>query len=93
MGEEVNNQQEQVKKYSYEELENICHQLSEQARNLYIQLQEANLSNMYTRLNFLFKVLENQISFEPQFVENCSNEIVSLMAINEPDNKEENKSE
>ena len=93
MGEEVNNQQEQVKKYSYEELENICHQLSEQARNLYIQLQEANLNNMYTRLNFLFKVLENQISFEPKFVEDCSNEIVTLMAIKEQDDKEESKSE
>lgn len=75
-------------KLSYEQLERMCQQLSEQARSLYTQLQEANLSNLYTRLNFLFKVLENTISFDADFVQACTKEIVELMSVNE--NNEEN---
>lgn len=74
-------------KYSYEELENICHQLSEQARTLYTQLQEANLSNIYTRLSFLFKVMENAAMFDADFTDKCSNEIVRLMAVEEDDSE------
>ena len=74
-------------KYSYEELENICHQLSEQARTLYTQLQEANLSNIYTRLSFLFKVMENAAMFDADFTDKCSNEIVKLMAVEEDDSE------
>lgn len=74
-------------KYSYEELENICHQLSEQARTLYAQLQEANLSNIYTRLSFLFKVMENAAMFDTDFTDKCSNEIVKLMAVEEDDSE------
>lgn len=74
-------------KYSYEELENICHQLSEQARTLYTQLQEANLSNIYTRLSFLFKVMENAAMFDDDFTDKCSNEIVRLMAVEEDDSE------
>lgn len=74
-------------KYSYEELENICHQLSEQARTLYTQLQEANLSNIYTRLSFLFKVMENAAMFDADFTDKCSNEIVRLMAVEDDDSE------
>ena len=75
------------KKLSYEDLERLCQQLSEQARNLYIQLQEANLSNLYTRLNFLFKVVENSTMFDFDFVTKCTKEIVDLIAVEE--NKDE----
>ena len=47
----------EVRKLSYEELENTAHQLSEQSRQLYMQnqklskaLQEANLANFYERV-------------------------------------------
>ena len=47
------------KKMSYEQLENIAHQLSEQAKQLYTRLQEANMTNMFKRLDYLFKIVEN----------------------------------
>ena len=40
-------------KMSYEELENIAHQLSEQSRVLMQKLQEANMSNMFMYCNKL----------------------------------------
>ena len=46
-------------KMSYEQLENVAHQLSEQSRQLYAKLQEANMANMFKRLDYLFKVVEN----------------------------------
>lgn len=48
-----------AEKMSYEQLENIAHQLSEQAKQLYAKLQEANMTNIFKRLDYLFKVIEN----------------------------------
>ena len=45
-------------KMSYEELENIAHQLSEQSRVLVQKLQEANMTNAFKRLDYLFKVID-----------------------------------
>lgn len=85
---------EATKKLSYEELEGICQQLSEQARNLYVKLQEANLANLYNRLTFLFKVLDASHMFDADFVEKCVNEVVRIMAVDDGDNSEtENKAE
>ena len=50
---------ERPEKMSYEQLENVAHQLSEQAKQLYMKLQAANMSNMFKRLDYLFKVVEN----------------------------------
>ena len=46
-------------KLSYEQLENVAHQLSEQNRQLYAKLQELQVDNMFKRLDYLFKVVEN----------------------------------
>lgn len=89
MGEEVKNLNTANgnEKLSYEQLENICHQLSEQSRELYTRLQEANMANMFTRLNFLFKMLEQQVFFEEEIIDAVAKEIKQLMAVGE--NKEE----
>ena len=77
----------EMRKLSYEELENTAHQLSDQSRQLYIQnqklsqaLQEANLGNFYQRLEWLWKVINspNQILTE-KFKYECSKEFESLM--------------
>jgi hypothetical protein len=81
-------------KMSYEQLENVAHQLSEQSRQLYTKLQEANMTNMFKRLDYLFKVVENNAAFESEFVKKCSNEIVDLLTIpEEPElnSEEDNK--
>lgn len=68
-------------KMTYEQLENVAHQLSEQARQLYARLQEADMTNVFRRLDYLFKVIENQHVFPEDFVEQCVNEITELITI------------
>lgn len=80
---------EQPKKLSYEELEQVAKQLSDQSEMLYMKLQEANMTNAYKRLDYLFKVLENEVSFKEDFVEKCAKEIVEIMTIPEEETKEE----
>lgn len=86
---------EQPKKMSYEQLEQVAHQLSEQARQLYDQLQKSNMNNMFKRLDYLFKVLENEKVFKQylkqDFVDKCVNEIEDIMIIPDEPNSEENK--
>lgn len=83
---EENKNKEQEKKLSYEELENAAKQISVQADALYkenIQLkqaiQQANLSNMYTELNFKFKVLEHSTMFNNEFIDSIVKEIEDIM--------------
>lgn len=76
-------------KMSYEQLENVAHQLSEQVRQLYAKLQESNLENMFKRLDYLFKVIENAHAFNEEFFFKCTSEIESLMTL--PDNEDEPK--
>ena len=86
---------ERPEKMSYEQLENIAHQLSEQAKQLYMKLQAANMSNMFKRLDYLFKVVENGHMFKQDFLEKCIAEIEELMTVPEveEDNKEEETSD
>lgn len=74
-------------KMSYEQLENVAHQLSEQVRQLYAKLQEANLENMFKRLDYLFRVVENAHSFSVDFVSKCTSEIESLMTLPDPEDE------
>ena len=80
---------ERPEKMSYEQLENIAHQLSEQAKQLYMKLQVANMSNIFKRLDYLFKVVENGYIFQQDFLEKCIAEIEELLTVPEEDNKEE----
>ena len=76
-------------KLSYEELNNVCHQLSEQTRSLYKRLEEANLNNAFRRLDYLFAVLGEDKHFSSDFVKKCANEIVDILTI--PEQTEEEK--
>lgn len=78
-------------KPTYEQLEAICKRLDAQARGLYKQLQEANLSNLYKRLDYLFKVVENSDKFGAEFVVSCVEEIEKAMTIPEETEEEDNK--
>ena len=78
-------------KLSYEQLENVAHQLSEQNRQLYAKLQEMQVSNMFKRLDYLFKVVENTGVFSIDFHTRCVEEIESLMTI--PEESQEEKKE
>lgn len=78
-------------KMSYEELENIAHQLSEQSRVLVQKLQEANMDNMFKRLDYLFKIIEFGYSFDSDFVNKCAKEIQDMISIPEEEPNKETK--
>lgn len=78
-------------KMSYEELENIAHQLSEQSRVLMQKLQEANMGNMFKRLDYLFKIIEFEHMFDGNFIDKCIKEIQDMISIPEEEPNEEIK--
>ena len=81
---------EQPQKMSYEQLEQVAHQLSEQARQLYGQLQKSNMTNMFKRLDYLFRVVENGHMFKQDFLDRCVKEIEDIMTVpEETENSEE----
>lgn len=88
---EMKPQVQRPEKMSYEQLENVAHQLSEQNRQLFAKLQELNMTNMFKRLDYLFKVAENGHMFEQGFLEKCIAEIESLMTV--PEQEEEPETE
>jgi hypothetical protein len=90
MEEKIKKEQDaKPEKLSYEQLENIASQLSEQNRQLYSQIQAANLNNMFKRLDYLFEVLSHEKLFPQDFTEKCINEVIELLTIPE---KQENES-
>lgn len=66
-------------------------QLKMQMNNAIKQLQESNMFNIFKRLDYLFKVLENKGSFNEQFVSNCTTEIVEMLTLSEEDKPNENQ--
>lgn len=82
---------EEKKKLSYDELENVANQLSEQSRSLYKKLQEANLTNIFKRLDYLFKVIEFKESFDPDFINMCIDEIEGVLTIPEKGDTSDSK--
>ena len=86
------NKKEQ-KKLSYEELQNVASQLSQQNQQLNIMLQQANMTNIFKRLDYLFKVLENKDCFDSDFVITCSAEIKDIITGPVEETKEEEEKE
>lgn len=88
-----------LKKLSYEEMENAARQISAQFdavlkenNQLKSAVNQLQMNNLYTELNFRFKVIEFQDSFSPEFVDNCINTIESIMTTKE-DNETQDDSE
>lgn len=86
---EMKPQVQRPEKMSYEQLESVAHQLSEQNRQLFAKLQELNIANMFKRLDYLFKVIENGHMFKQDFLEKCIAEIESLITVPEQEEKPE----
>ena len=88
---------QEKKKLSYEELENAARQISVQADAMYKEnmqlkqaLQQANIANLYTELNFKFKVLEYSNMFDPDFVGNIIESIEATMTPKEEKESDDN---
>jgi hypothetical protein len=67
------------KKLSYEELNNVCMQLSEQNERMKAHIENLNRQQMFARLEFLFKVLECGASFPVEIFEKTVKEISEIM--------------
>lgn len=82
-------------KMSYEALENIAHQLSDQSRDLYSKWQQSEAEkkelqhalSAINRADYLFKVLQYDYAFDPEFVNKCVAELQEFLTI--PEEKEE----
>lgn len=82
-------------KMSYEALENIAHQLSDQSRDLYGKWQQSEAEkkelqhalSAINRADYLFKVLQYDYAFAPEFVNKCVAELQEFLTI--PEEKEE----
>ena len=84
---ETKPQVQRPEKMSYDQLESVAHQLSEQNRQMFAKIQELNMVNMFKRLDYLFKVVENGHMFKQDFLEKCVAEIESIMTV--PEQEEE----
>lgn len=68
-------EEKKTKEFSLEEIKNIAGQLQQQNVQLRQALQRANYENLFRRLDYLFKVLDNAHMFDIDFVEECTTEI------------------
>ncbi len=97
---EINKQEakpkEKVREYTKEELQNMCHQLSEQNRLLYTKnqqlnkiIEDSNLSNFFKRLDYLWSIIHSNSSYlTDSFMKKCAEEFMKMMESPE-DKKEE----
>lgn len=83
----------EVKKLTYEELEQVANQMNEQNQILYEKIKELNLINVFRRLDYLFKVVENKEVFDKEFTDSVVKEIKDTITVEEEDsiNKEDNE--
>lgn len=72
-------EQKKTEKRSYEDLEKENMLLSQRLREAYARLNDADMSMVMTRLNFLFKVIDSYAVFDPQFVDMCTKEIQKML--------------
>lgn len=71
-----------AKKLTYEQLNGACMQLYQQNQNLLKQLQQANMTNLFKRLDYLFQVLKYEsVIKDPDFVSSCIEEIKEAMTV------------
>lgn len=94
-------------KISYEDLERLAYQLSEQAKQMKVAIEERDkvidqlkhqlgaTNNVFARLEFLFDVIKNSnVKFGETFAQQCVEEVEKLMEIPEnppTENTEENE--
>lgn len=73
----------EVKKLSYEELEKVAQELHAKCSQLYAELQRMSVDNTFKRLDYLFKVVKYEDMFPGGFTKKCIEEIVDVMTIPE----------
>lgn len=67
------------KKPTYEQLEVAVQKL--QQRCIQAEMNLASINMATTRLEYLFKVIDRQSNFNPEFVQKCIDEVTELLDI------------
>lgn len=88
MEENKNQEVEQPKELSYEELKNVAAQLQHQNEQMRNAIMKLDYTNTFKRLDYLFKVIEFSIQFPDDFITNCINEIVDIMTVKEEEKED-----
>lgn len=93
--EAVREEEQKVEKLNYEQLEGVAKQMSAQIdylakenQQLKMAVQQLQRSNMYTELDFKFKVLKFANFFKPAFVEDIVKSIEETMTPEEQEEEE-----
>lgn len=71
------------KKLSYEELKNVCGQLQQQNAFMREQMLKMHNEELYKRIDYLFKVVENKQAFSNVFYDHAVNEIEEILTLAE----------
>lgn len=79
------------KKMTYEELKMLLDQAGMQNKQLVQQMAGMNYTNLFKRLDYLFKVVENGSLFSSDFVVECTEEIESTLHLEEEEPVKEDK--
>lgn len=76
-------EEKEVKKPSYEELEEKVRAYAGLNNQLYQQIMSVNMNNLYKRLDYLFQVLnvhaKDNSLFDSEFIIECADEIKDIM--------------
>ena len=68
---------------SYDQLKEVAAQLQHENQQLRSTLVRVDYSNTFKRLDYLFKVLDNYVHFDDDFVASCIKEIQDMITIKE----------
>ena len=79
--------EENKKKLSYEELENVAAQLQQENMQFRQMVSQINYNNFFKRLDYLFEVLKLSHMFPQEFTTECSDEIMQCMKIISPEDE------
>lgn len=77
----VTTNMEEKKKLSYDELARLTQQYIDKCNALEKRLNDVNYANFFTRLDYLFKVIQSSDKFSTEFVVSCTEEIEDIMTI------------
>jgi len=78
--------EEAKQELSYDKLKEIANQLHEQNKMLITQLQKFQNENLFKRIDYLFKVVENEKFFSSlnnDFLIKCGEELTTILTIPE----------
>lgn len=77
------NPEVEEKKMSYEDLTSVVDKLQNENYQLKLILQRSQREDIYKRMDYLFKIIENSVMFPEDFLAKCTDEIVKAMTIPE----------